>query len=300
MNFLQSENWFKTKEELKNKCIKVDNYFFYLTRIPVLNKYVGYMPRVDIKNVDYTLLLELAKENQCIYVSIDPENLKSEVNTIEYLKNLKLDVEIGIPIHLQHTVIIDLSKSEEEILSSMKQKTRYNIKLAQKKGLKVSISNEDSELGIFLDLYESTVKRQNYSGRSIGYLKTVWKNFKDKAYIATVYFEDKAIASWFLISEGETLTYVYGGSSQEYKNLMAPYLLAWEIVKFGKENGYHYFDLFGIKKNLEDGYSRFKIGFTNSYTEYADTVDIIVDKSLYNVFKFIVRLRKFFLNFKSQ
>lgn len=291
MNFLQSEQWLKTKQELGNKTFEVGEYFFQTTKIPYLNKYIGYMPRVDLNKLNTEELSSKAKSENCVFVTIDPENLKTDLDSLSFFKNKGINAELGLPIHLQNTVIIDLKKSEENFLSGMKQKTRYNLKLAQKKGVKVVISNEESELALFVDLYLKTIKRQGYSGRSSNYLKTVWNNFKGNVFIATAYFENTPLASWFVIAYEDTLTYVYGGSSDEHKNLMAPYLLVWELSKYGKEKGFKYLDLFGIKKDLSDGYSRFKAGFGGEIVEFSDTVDIVLDSKMYSIIKFAYKLR---------
>lgn len=291
MNFLQSQQWFDTKTKLGNKCYSVGNYFFQTTKLPYVKKTIGYMPRVDLKKIDINELIHKAKEANCIFLTIDPENYKQDLDSIEFFNKMNLIVAEGKPIHLQNTVLIDLNKSEEELLASMKQKTRYNLKLAQKKGLNVVISSENVEYEKFVELYLTTLKRQNYSGRSKNYLDTVWNEFKGKSVIATVYYNSTPLASWFLIAYDNVLTYVYGGSSEEYKNLMGPYLLVWELVKFGKEKGYQYFDLFGVKKDLSDGYSRFKSGFGGKQIEYSDTVDLVIDSKLYSIFNFVYKLR---------
>lgn len=291
MNFLQSNNWKKTKEALGNKCYGVGEYFFQTTKLPYLNKSIGYMPRVDLNKVDFTELINQAKKASCVFVTIDPDNLATELNSLEFIKRKGLNVDYGLPIHLPKTSIIDLSLDENTLLSNMKQKTRYNLKLAQKKGLNVVVSKEDSELETFINLYLETVKRQNYSGRSSKYLREVWNQFKDNVFITTAYFEDKPLVSWFVIAYDNTLTYVYGGSSEEYKNLMAPYLVVWELIKYGKENGYIQLDLFGIKDNLSDGYSRFKTGFGGNTVEYAATVDIIIESNLYRFIKLLYKIR---------
>lgn len=291
MNFLQSQQWFDTKTDLGNKCFPIGHYFFQTTKLPLVNKYIGYMPRVDLTKIDYTSLVKSAKEAKCVFITIDPENLKTEIDSRQYLKGKVSNIAEGLPIHLPNTVYLNLEKSEDELLANMKQKSRYNLKLAQKKGVKVSISNKDSELDLFIDLYLKTLKRQKYAGRSEHYLKTVWKHFRDKVFIANAYYEEVPLASWFVIAYDNTLTYVYGGSSEEHKNLMAPYALVWELIKYGKQNGYKILDLFGIKQDLSDGYSRFKAGFGGELIEFADTVDVVIDTRLYGLIKLVYKIR---------
>lgn len=289
MNFLQSKNWRDTKQSLGNKVYEVGEYFFHTTPLPFLGKSVGYMPRPDINKVNWYELYKIAKISGCIYITIDPQNLITE--NIELPKEYKF--EKGSPVHLQHTVMIDLSKSEDELLAAMKQKHRYNLNLAQKKGVKVKISNDEDAFAEFLSLYQLTVFRQRYHGRNSEYLKTVWENFKDEnAFIATAYYENTPIVSWLVISYEDTLTYVYGGSGDEYKNVMAPYLLEWELVKLGKQFNYKYLDLFGIKEDRSDGYSRFKVGFGGEIVEYAETIDFVLDLNLYKLIKIAGSIRK--------
>lgn len=291
MNFLQSSEWLNTKIKFGNKCYSVGDNFFQTTKLPFINKYIGYMPRADLNKIDFNDLLLKAKEAKCVFVTIDPDNLKKDLNSIEFLKSKNLNVEVGIPIHLPKTTMIDLTKDLQTLLSNMKQKTRYNLKLAQKKNLRVVISKEDKELTTFTNLYLNTVKRQNYSGRSANYIKNVWNNFKNNCFIATVYLNDTPLVSWFVISFKETLTYVYGGSSEEYKNLMAPYLLTWKLIEYGRNNGYKYLDLFGIKDDVNDGYTRFKLGFGGDVIEYATTIDVVIDPVLYKIIKVFYKLR---------
>jgi lipid II:glycine glycyltransferase (peptidoglycan interpeptide bridge formation enzyme) len=291
MNFLQSQEWFNTKLELGNNCYQVGNYFFQTTRIPILNKFVGYMPRVDITKIDIKDLLIKAEMADCVFVAIDPENLKKDINSVEFFKQKAINSALGIPVHLQNTLVLNSEKSDEEFLSAMKQKTRYNLKLAQKKGLNVVISTEEGEFDVFIDLYLKTLKRQNYSGRSSEYIRTVRANFKNKVFVATAYLNNTPLASWFLIEYDNTLTYVYGGSSEEYKNLMAPYLLVWEVFKFAKDKQIKFIDLFGVKNDLSDGYSRFKAGFGGELIEYADTVDIIIQPNIYTGLKTLQKIR---------
>lgn len=293
MNFLQSENWFNLKTALGNKCVWVKDLFFIISKTPILNKGIGYMPRVDITKIDLKDLITKAKENNLIFVTIDPLNLKSNINSIDFFKSKNVKVSKGFSIHLPKTVMIDLLKDESQLLSDMKQKTRYNIKLSNKKNLTIKFSNQDKDLLEFLKLYTDTFNRQKYFGRSESYLKKVWDNFKvtDSVFIATVEYNSTAIVSWFIIKSGDTLTYVYGGSNEEYKNLMAPYFLTWELIKYGKENGFKYLDLFGIKDDLSDGYSRFKIGFGGEIVEFADTVDLIINPLMYKLIKLVYTIR---------
>jgi len=213
-------------------------------------------------------------------------------------------LKTGEPVHLQQTVIIDLTKSEDELLSNMKQKHRYNIKLASKKGIDVKFGRGEKDFNTFLDLYKETGKK--YSSRSEKYLKTVWNNLKQEnsVIIATANFENTPLVSWMLFLFKDTILYPYGGAIEKYKNYMPGYLLVWEIIKWGKTNGFSKFDLFGINLPREykdedfgslKGYTRFKMGFGGSVITYFDTIELIINPLLYKIFTIFRNFRSTFV-----
>jgi lipid II:glycine glycyltransferase (peptidoglycan interpeptide bridge formation enzyme) len=295
-NFLQSKYWRKVKENLGNKTFDAGEIWFQTTPLPIVNKNIGYIPRPRLEDINWKNLYEEGKKAGCVFISIDPDNLKSENPTIKS----KLKTSLGKPTHLQENVILDISKSEEELLLGMKQKHRYNIKIAQKKGVEVKIGKDSKMLDEFLSLYQETVDRQNYFGRSSDYIKTVWNTLqtevseKPLALIITAYLEGKPLSSWMLFLFEDTIYYPYGGSSSESKNVMATYLLVWELIKWGKKNGYTKLDLWGIETKSDDGFSRFKLGFGGNHIVYSDTIDLVIDENLYSVLKIGLSLREQF------
>ncbi len=324
-HFLQSQIWKECKRNLGNQIFDVGQYFFHTTKLPILPKTIGYMPRPNLRAINWEELVKKGIESKAIFITIDPENLKDEIpNSLEYVnkkidslleKNprLKIDASLGKPVHLQENIVLNLTIPSEEILNSMKQKHRYNLKLAAKRGVEVDISDSDKALEEFLILYQETVNRHEYNGRSGEYIYEVWKTVKEMSkhganpgtdiQIATAYFENKPLASWMLFLDGDTIYYPYGGSSDLNKNVMAPYALVWAIVEWGKAKGYKHFDLWGIKKNknfnpdsgeeLEyDGYSRFKFGFGGEHVVHANTVDLVFDPLLYKALKLAQKIRR--------
>jgi len=302
-HFLNSIYWKKVKEALGNKVYSADGTWFQTTKLPKINKYIGYIPRADLNRIDLNEIYKKAKEENCVYVSIDPDNLKNE--EIEVHES-GLTIKKGRPTQLQATIVMDLTKREEELLSAMKQKHRYNIKIAKKNNVEIKIDNTKQSVETFVKLHEETVTRQEYNDRDSNYIKKVWEVLNElqvlhpefethipETFIATAYFEGKPLASWFLIGFGDTLYYPYGGSSEENKNAMATYLLVWEVIKFGQQKGYKKLDLMGVLPDKSDGYSRFKVGFGGQEIEYADTVDIVIDPLMYKIIKGLSFLRNF-------
>lgn len=299
-HFLQSKHWIEVKKALGNKVFEVDGVFMQATKIPVLNRYIGYIPRARLEDINLTKIFEAAKNEKCIYVSIDPDNLDSEFE-LDLNSEKDFILKKGKPVHLQDNLILNLTKSDEDFLKEMKQKHRYNLKLSQKKGVKVKIEDSSDAFDMFLKIYVDTMIRQGYTGRSAKYVNTVWETLKmhenaNNKYttIATAYFKEIPIVSWMLFLYEDTIYYPYGGSSDKFKNIMAPYSLVWEIIKWGKENGFKKFDLWGLDSDESDGYTRFKLGFGGEKVRYEDTIDLVIDSKMYSFMHFMNGLRNKF------
>ncbi len=289
-----SKFWKEVRKNTGNKIIDVnDSLWIQCTKIPYLNMYGGYIPRADINKLNEDELREIAKSENLVFIKVDPVNaLTSQVP----LKNIK-NSQFALPVQYQHSAVINLEQTEEQFLEGMKSKHRYNLKIAEKNGVEVSIRDSNEALDTFLTLYKSTALRQGYTGRSEKYLRTVFETLKafneNLVYIATVSFEGKPISSWMLFVYEDTILYPYGGSSDENRNVMGTYKLVQEIYRWGKEKGLKYFDLFGIDaKNPEDGYSRFKLGFGVEEIAYADSFDIVYNSFVYFFYKIWERFNR--------
>ena len=118
-------------------------------QIPFMNKYVGYLPKGPFPDSELAQALnQISKEQNCIFIKVEPNIETGSIGKIDhqFKKSLK-------PMFSKHNFILDLSPSEEELLKNMHQKTRYNIRLAEKKGVKVEIREDEAALKAYLKLY---------------------------------------------------------------------------------------------------------------------------------------------------
>lgn len=195
------------------------------------------------------------------------------------------------------TLFIDLIKEEQDILFQMKSKTRYNIRLSQRKGVEVRKAHMD-DIGIWYELYKETSKRNRIFLDHIDYFKTVLKT--DAAYtkspakveLLIAEHNKKPLAAMFLVYSGKRATYLYGASSSENRNLMAPYLLQWKAIKRAKENGCTEYDMFGIAPYRDPshplyGLYRFKTGFGGNVFHRMGCWDYPFDSKIYDVIQTI-------------
>jgi len=254
-------------------------------------------------------LINLAKKEKAGWIRIEPEN-NEILNLIK--KNTQNKI-IKAPHDMQpkETLIIDISKSEEEILAGMKSKTRYNIKLAQKHDVSVkAISNKNSRsqkleaksyLEEFLRLTKVMSERQGIKTHSDEYYRKMFEIIPEniiKLYVAE--YDNQIIAANIVIFYGDTAIYLHGASNDEYRNIMAPYLLQWQAIKDAKEAGCIKYDLGGVKINNKagkswEGVTRFKLGFSPNTVpvEFPGCYDIIVNPVKYWTYRIIQKVKSF-------
>jgi lipid II:glycine glycyltransferase (peptidoglycan interpeptide bridge formation enzyme) len=206
------------------------------------------------------------------------------------------------------TLLIDLSKSEEQLLSEMHHKTRYNIKVAQKHGVEIKDEFAISVgHGLFFDealkLIQETSKRQKFTTFSQGYYRKMADFFAlgskgaVNLHIYKAIFRNQLLGAAFMVDFGSTRTFLFGGSSQFHKNVMAPYLLHWKAMEDAKNLGLKHYDFWGTETSSGEtpGFVRFKLGFGGQEKEYGGAYDIVNNKLLYKTYSLgraINKLRK--------
>ena len=210
------------------------------------------------------------------------------------------------PVFARHTFIIDLHFSEEKLLTLMKSKTRYNINLAKRRGVEIKDeTNNPSGFDTFFQLYEQTVKRQNYLGHSKKYHQLVWETLKKVkiARILTAYYQGKPLSSYTLFFYKQWAYYLYGGSCEQHKEVMASNLLMWEAIRMAKKSGCQYFDMWGaLEANYSPshpwaGFARFKEGYGGQHRSYLPTIDLVFQSGWYWLFTWVWPIRLWALTF---
>lgn len=269
-----------------NKLTKAFQISFH--KIPFLNYFVGYLPKGSFPDSQLAYSLKkISKERNCAFIKIEPniEAGRGEKVDRKFKKSLK-------PMFSKHNFILDLSSSEEELLRNMHQKTRYNIRVAQKKGVKIHIGENAEYLKTYLGLYFDTTKRQGYYGHNEIYHTKVWETFSKTNQVRFVIAEYNHIpvVAWMLLAFKDTLYYPYGGSSHLHRDAMASNLVAWEAIKFGKKLGLKYFDMWGAlgpdadPKDSWYGFHRFKQGYGGRLVEYLGSFDLVGNPLIYYAF----------------
>lgn len=169
-------------------------------------------------------------------------------------------------IQFANTVFLDLDQSEEELLAGMKQKSRYNTRLAQRRGVTVRLGTS-ADLGLFYDLYAETAGRDGFPIRPRDYYLDAWSSFLDlgRLRLLLAEVEGETVAGLILLTFGPTAWYMYGASSTRHRDRMPNNLLQWEAICQARAAGCTLYDLWGAPDRLDDsdpmwGVYRFKLG----------------------------------------
>lgn len=203
------------------------------------------------------------------------------------------------PAHANHhpetTLKINLTKSEEQILKQMKPKGRYNIRLAEKKGVTVKNSRDVNK---FFKLIQETTERNQFWGHSQEYYRTMLEVFGQKSQLLLAKYQGEIIAGGIFIYQEKEGIYYYGASSNKYRNVMAPYLIQWKAIKEAKKRGCEQYDFLGIspaksKKNHPwKGVTNFKKKFGGFIENYEPAQEIVLKPLQYKALVTMKKLKK--------
>ena len=299
-----SWEWGEAREKMGKKVVRVlegsldsPQNVFQLTfhPIPYTPYTVAYMPRTHIPSPEVLAYLqENCQKEKAVFIKIEPYVSKKDVVANQLEAFYSSVTKSSHPLFPEWTQILDIEKSEEDLLNSMKPKWRYNIRLAQKKGVEIREMTSDEGFKIFADLYFQTTNRQSYKGHNTYYHKVIFDILKDSmSHILIAFYEGKPLSAYHLFLFNDTLYYPYGGSSEEHKNVMASNLLMWETIQFGKAHGAKRFDMWGSlpPTYAEDGadggwggFTRFKEGFGTEFVQFIGSYDYIINPILYSMY----------------
>lgn len=193
-----------------------------------------------------------------------------------------------------NTIFMNLRESDDVLLGNMKSKTRYNINLAKRKGVRIESLGLES-LEIWYELYRQTAKRNNFFLHDINYFRIVLSaranNSESPAdvYMLVAYVDDEPLAAMFLVVSANRATYLYGASSTENRNYMGTYALQWRAMQLAREKGCTEYDFFGISPDADPahpmyGLYRFKSGFGGQVFHRMGCWDYPLDKRKYEYY----------------
>ncbi len=257
---------------------------------------------VDLRNRVLDDLIGFARKNGAIFLKIDPDiPLGQDIpEGVDDPMGTAIVDELIVrgfhyskdQIQFRNTVLLDLSLPEDELLARMKQKTRYNIRLASRKGVTVR-KGSNSDLGMLYRMYAETSLRDGFAIRGEVYYQNVWQTFMAQdepgciPLIAEV--DDEPVAALMLFHFGDKAYYLHGMSRSIYRNKMPTYLLQWEAMKTAKNLGCTIYDLWGAPEVFDEsdsmwGVFRFKSGLGGEVFRTIGAYDLPLRPFYYNIY----------------
>lgn len=313
-SFMQTWNWGELQQELHvphyrlvvedkgkivavalviERSLRLGYSWLYVPRGPI---FVEGLSTEDM-NAAWEVLEEkfqsLANEHGSFFVRVDP--LWDTFSRHGWQKSSR-------EVQPQHSLLLDVAVSEEELLAKMHPKTRYNIRVAERKGVTVRFSSDVQDVHTFLATSRSVTDRTGFSYHPdeyyCGIMEALGKNKRAELAIAEV--DGKTVAVHLMVYADGIATYAHGASLNEYRSYMAPAFLYWKTILRAKEKGMQLYDFFGVapENAPEDhpwsGITRMKLGFGGERVSYAGAYDLVFNEALYTMFN-VTRKAKSFL-----
>lgn len=304
---VQTWEWGEFRKEMGNKVIRlgtfrknilVEGFTITLHKIPKTGLSVGMLTQCPLPSVKVLAKLkEIGSREKVIFIRIEPRISASNGKVKRFINNQY--IFRGRPFFNKSTYWIDLTKTEDELLKLMHPKTRYNIRLAERRGVRVTEDNSKVAFDKYLDLMDETTKRQKYFSHSVNYHKLMWKHLKKDgvARLLVAELNSETLVAWIIFFWKDFIYYPYGASSAKYREAMAPTKIMWEVMKLGKKLGAKRFDLWGADSGT--GYARFKQSFGPELVEMIGTFDFVINRPLYSAYVIMEKLRWIYLKTKS-
>jgi lipid II:glycine glycyltransferase (peptidoglycan interpeptide bridge formation enzyme) len=311
-SFLQAWQWGEWQKHLGLKVVRfmVDDILAAQAikiKIPILGKRYFYLPYGPVVNQEKSpqviqeamtaLINELKKQKKIICIRLEP---KIDLP----LKNVH--AEPSVHIQPGRTLHIDAQQSVEALQTQMHPKTRYNIKVAQRHGVVIESElipapQHGLHLKEIVDLLMNTADRQGFKSHPRSYYEEFIdffaKQIQPGAIGLTIYkafYQKQLLAAGLMLDFTDTRTYLFGGSSSEHKNVMAPYLMHWQAMQDAAAKGLHYYDFWGVETatGKASGFVRFKQGFGGSELEYPGARDIVLKPLWYTTYALLRMIKR--------
>ena len=278
-----------TASLLKRMLPKVGRCIMYAPRGPVLDT-----DNAELVKSFSAYLREIALKNKAILLKIDPpvpiEDTESEAN-LRAVGFRPLSSEGFGGTQPKCVMQLDLAdRTIDEVMASFKEKWRYNIRLAARKGVTVDMECGKEDLPVFYKLLKETCERDGFLVRDYSYFEDMWNALVPSGYMRLVltYFDGKPIAGAIAYIFGDKAMYTYGASSNEHRNVMPNHLMQWTMIQWAKERNCKWYDFRGVSPRKESdpsdhlqGLNRFKEGFSPRFVEYIGEYDMVLSPSFY-------------------
>jgi lipid II:glycine glycyltransferase (peptidoglycan interpeptide bridge formation enzyme) len=272
---------------LKRNIPRTGRSILYASRGPVFDTTNSDLVR------EFTSGLEsIARKHRAILLKIDPPVPVEDAVSVANLQavGFKPIAASGFGGTQPKCVMqLDLDKSEDDLLRSFKEKWRYNIRLAERKGVKIREKCSREDLPIFYELLRETCERDGFLVRGLGYFEDMWDALAPAGYmnLAIAFLNDKPLSAVLIYRFGNRCWYTYGASSNQDRNVMPNHLIQWRMIRVALADGCKWYDFRGVSPKTGEGdahlegLNRFKDGFNPRFVEYIGEFDLVLSPFWY-------------------
>ncbi|MDR1605322.1 MAG: peptidoglycan bridge formation glycyltransferase FemA/FemB family protein [Gracilibacteraceae bacterium] len=272
-------------------------------RLPVVGSPIFYCPRGPVADPRDEPLLEellaavraLARRRGAILLKIDPDIPAADADFARFLSASgfrPLDRGRNFEgVQPKFVFRLDIRPSEEELLAAMRQKTRYNIRLAQKKGVVIT-RGARADLPDFYAVLRETTERDRFLVRDFTYFADLYDTLVPAGYgeLFLARYAGRVVAGTLAFRAGAKAWYVYGASANTSRDVMPNYLIQWEMIRWAKSLGCTLYDFRGVSGDLSEdnplyGLYRFKKGWGGEFTEFTGEWDLVYRPALYRLWQ---------------
>ncbi|MDR3314024.1 MAG: peptidoglycan bridge formation glycyltransferase FemA/FemB family protein [Oscillospiraceae bacterium] len=297
-HFMQAPMWADVKKDWKSHTVTVrgddgaikGSMHILSRKMPFMPYSMLYCPRGPVCDLnDAETLRELtaaakkvAKASHAYTLLIDPDVTEAETQFLEIMRGLGYQLKSHKNfegVQANFVFRLDLAgKTEEEVLAGFHSKTRYNIKLATRKGVTVTLGGRE-DLPRFYEIMLETGLRDKFPTRSLAYFERIFDCLGDHVRLYLANYEGEIIAGTIALWFGDKTWYLYGASSNASRNVMPNYLLQWQMIRWAMEKGCRLYDLRGVPAEMDEnnplsGLYRFKKGFGGTLTQFAGELEL--------------------------
>ncbi len=305
-NFLQSPEWQKTNELIGHKVIIAefdDARCLMIVKNAKRGRYLEIPggPLLDWRNSMlvqqvFQKIRDVAEQEKCVFVRLRPQLPKTPEN-LQLLASLGLKLA-PMHLHAEHTVLLNLTQPEETLLANMRRQTRYEVRRAEKLGLKVTFSSDEAAFREFHAVQAETAARQHFVPPDLKTLLAEREAFGDHArlYVAKT-ADDQPVAYGLILISGGEAEYFEAASTDLNRKLPGSYALQWQVIKDLKKLGIKRYNLWGIappgaEHHRYAGVTTFKTGFGGEVVEYVPAHDLVINPARYLVNFAVETIRK--------
>ena len=277
-------------------------------KIPYTRGTVGYFPKGCMPDrIQIDALKEIAARQKAVFIKLEPNVYAGSEGVFEKERKFLLENGAleGKNLFTKYNFQLDLTPGPDELFSNLRSKTRYNVRLAAKKGVEIIEDTTEGGMEIYIRLMQETTSRQKFFSHTPRYYRVMWKVIGERENsmmrIFHAMYNKQPLVTWIIFLFNGKLYYPYGASSDAYREVMASNLMMWEMIKYGHEKSCSCFDLWGSLGPAPDvndpwyGFHHFKEGYNPVLVKNIGTYDLVYKKFFYNSFNAADKIRWFFL-----